>query len=264
MSPRKLQFKKAKTILLMFTLGLLLEGPSLSFAQEDSSQSQQEAVQADEGHDTKDLEQLLKRYNKDAEKVIDDTSKIQETDSSMSEVTDQDLEEAKTNVDLNAAAKTLADKKSKRIQEGTTGKSLSEDIRLPLARLQAMSEEELLKLLKENTKDSKFAPYIEKFPKISILSVKLIKDKDAIPSAVKIIEDRDKLVWFVGIMISTILIGFLLERIMKRKDSSVLGAIGLFFLRVLILTIIRIVIIIVFYGKELGPATKVVNNMFFS
>ena len=248
----------------MFTLGLLLEGPSLSFAQDDSSQTQQEAVQVDEGHDTKDLEQLLKRYNKDADKVIDDTSKIQQTDSSMSEVTDQDLEEAKTNVDLNAAAKTLADKKASRAKEGTTGKSLSEDIRLPLARLQAMSEEELLKLLKENTKDSKFAPYIEKFPKISILSVKLIKDKDAIPSAVKIIEDRDKLVWFVGIMISTILIGFLLERIMKRKDSSVLGAIGLFFLRVLILTIIRIVIIIVFYGKELGPATKVVNNMFFS
>ena len=261
-----MQFKKIQNSLLMITLGLLLEGPSLSFAQDEGANNQegQQEVQVDEGHDTKDLEQLLKRYNKDAEKVIDDTSKMQNTDATESEVTDQDIEAARPEASLSEATKALAAKKAKRAQEGTTGKSLSEDIRLPLARLQAMSEEELLKLLKENTKDSKFAPYIEKFPKISILSVKLIKDKEAIPSAVKIIEDRDKLIWFVGIMISTILIGFLLERIMKRKDSSILGAIGLFLLRVLILTIIRIVVIIVFYGKELGPATKVFQKMFFA
>lgn len=257
---RKLRFNSLFILSICLLTGLHFEGPA--FAQSDTQPAAQ-VEQAQEIHDNKELENMLKRYQTDQEKVIDDTSKIHNTDATTTEVSDSEINEMRPDDTLHKASeaylkKKLAEEKKKTLP----GQSLSENIRIPLATLQKLSEEELLKLLKENTKESQFGPYLDKFPKLTLFSIKLIKDKEAIPSAVKIAEDKDKLIWFGGVMISTFLLGFLLERMMRKEGRSVLGSIGLYFLRVLILTGVRFAIIGYFYGKELTPAMKVFNETF--
>lgn len=245
--------------ILLSILGLHYEG--LVFAQEGSERQNPEASQLQEQHDTKDLEQLLRRYNTDSAKIIDDTSKIHNTDDSTTEVSEEDIEEIPQAELVNAVAK-KSPRKKKETEFPYKEQSFSENIRIPLAKFQTLSEQELLKLLKENTSQSKWGPYLDQFPRLSLFSVRLIKDKDAIPSAVKIIENKDKLIWFGGFMISTFLIGFLLERIMRKENRSIVGSIGLYLLRVLILTGVRFAILIYFYGDELRPAGRVFKQTF--
>lgn len=239
--------------------GLLFEG--LVFAQEGKDQKTNEEVKQQEDHDTKDLEQLLRRYNTDSEKLIDDTSKIHNTDETTTEVSEEDIEEIPQTEIVNAVAK-KSSRKKKETEFPYKEQSFSENIRIPLAKFQTLSEGELLKLLKENTSQSKWGPYLDQFPRLSLFSVRLIKDKEAIPSAVKIIENKDKLIWFGGVMISTFLIGILLERIMRKENRSIMASIGLYLLRVLILTGIRFAVIIYFYGDELQPAGRVFKQTF--
>ena len=244
--------------LFIFSFGLLLGG--LSFVSTGAQDSAPAPANVEE-HDTKDLEQLLKRYNTDAEKVINDNNKLQETDASKSEVTDSDIDEIRPEDQFEKAAATFAKKKAKVEEPVTTGK-FSDDIRIPLSRLQQLSEEDLLKLLKENSRDSKLGPYLDQFPKFTLFTVRLIKDKEAIPSVVKIVENKDKLIWFAGVMISTFLLGFLLERIMRKEGRSILGSIGLYMVRVLIMTVVRFVILMYFYSAEITPALNVGKKIF--
>ncbi len=208
-----------------------------------------------EQHDRQDLEQLLKRYNTDAEKVINDTSIIHETDPLKSEMSDSEINEMSPYDIIEKRAHSLASKNSKEM-------SLSDEIRIPLSKFQGFSEDELLKLLMENTKDSKFEPYMDRFPKFTLLMVRLIKDKEAIPSVVKIVENKDRLTWFTGVMISTFLLGFLLKRIMRKEGRSILGSIGNYMVRVLIMTVVRFMIIMYFFREELTPAFNIVNKTF--
>lgn len=249
----------AVSILLSIT-GLLFEGPV--FAQDEEEVS---AEQMQEQHDTKDLEQLLRKYNTDSEKVLKDTSKIHGTDQETSEVSDSEIDEMRhTETTTTTTTTTRRVRPKKQDEYPYKNQSFSENIRIPLEKFQHLSEDELLQLLKENTKDSKWGPYLEQFPRIRLLSVRLIKDKDAIPSAVKIIENKDKLVWFGGWMVSTFILGFILERIMRKEGRGVLASIGLYMVRVLIMTGVRLTIILYFYGTELKPAGRVFKQTFLT
>jgi DNA-binding protein H-NS len=260
---RKSLLKFLAVTISLSILGLLLEGPV--FAQEDEEKAPAEVLQ--EQHDTKDLEQLLRKYNTDSEKVIKDTSKIHTTDEDTTEVSDKEIEEIDPNETVTTTTTTTtkrATRHKKQEDYPYKNQSFSENIRIPLEKFQHLSEEELLHLLKENTKDSKWASYLDQFPRIRLLSVRLIKDKDAIPSAVKIIENKDKLVWFGGCLIATFILGFILERLMRKEGRGVLASIGLYMVRVLILTGVRLTIILYFYGEELKPASRVFKQTFLT
>lgn len=251
---------KTRFFFSLLIMGFLFGSPLVIYGQEPTAApADQQQQQQQEEHDSQDLEKLLKRYNTDSEKVLNDASKIN-SEEQASEVTENEIDEMRPSDTLSNATKSFTQKS--KAKTPYVNKSFSEDIKVPLARLQKLSEEELVKMLKENTRDSKFAPYMDQFPRFTLLTVRLIKDKEAIPSAVKIIEDRDKLVWFGGIMISTFLLGFLLERLMRKEGRSILGSIGLYMFRVLILTGVRLGIIIYFYKDELSPAAKVFSETF--
>lgn len=264
MARQKLQLNLSSLFRVLLITGLLIGGPSFVLSQEPppAAPVTEKAENQQEVHDTKDLEQLLKRYNTDPEKVINDNEKLQATDALQSEVNDAEIEKIRPPNSLGDAVGVYA-KKKKKVETPVPGNSLSENIKIPLASLQKLSEEELLKLLKENTRESNFAPYIDQFPKITLYCVRLIKDKEAIPSAVKIVENKDKLIWFAGVMISTFLLGFLLERIMRKEGRSLIGSIGLYMLRVAIMTVVRFTILMYFYKTELTPAMKVIEKTFF-
>jgi hypothetical protein len=268
----KLQFKILSTVLIM---GLLfLEGPC--FAQIPSENpttnptiidAERPAETPDEEHDTQDLEQLLKRYNTDSEKILKDADKLH-NDTNTNEVKESEIDsmprsEIAAGTHTRDAFEEVIDTGLKsRIKPKVISNELSNSVARALEPLQKLSEPELLKRLDESTKKSIARPYMDQFPNITIFAVRLIKDKESIPSMVKILEDKDRLVWFAGAMLSTILIGFILKRIMHREGRSFLKAVLYFFIRMYTMFAIRVAIVYYFYSVELTPAAKVFKATF--
>lgn len=251
--------KLAKQLLnlrLIILLGLVFLGP-YSFAQtENGESSAQSEVQED--HDSKNLNKLLKGYNQDQEKVLEDAEKmIPEDNSDQLKEEELEIKNQKKVFDPKLFIKPVAPGNSNKIK-------YSEAMKVALEPLQSMSERELIKLLLENTKGSGAQDYIDRFPKLAVFSVRLIKDKNALPSFVKIADDQDKLIRFTGIMIATILVSFFLKRIMKRQGRPVWKAISLWFLRLMIMTSLRFAIILFFFSEEITPIFNIATKTFFN
>lgn len=257
MKQRKSRFNLCFIILIT---GLLFGG-DLVFSQDAVNP---EPV-ATEEHDTRDLEQLLKRYNTDQEKILEDTSKIHniEHDDTTSEVSDTDIEY----VDPKELVGQLEQAK-KHLKQNPAGKaqdlpsSYSNSIRIALQPLQKLSEKEILELINEGTLDSPMRPYLDQFPKISLFAVRLLKDKESIPAVVKIVENKDRLISFASVMLFTILLGFLLKRFFHKEGRSFLGVVFYYLLRVHIMLAVRIAVLYYFFSNEFAPAAKVFKQTF--
>lgn len=219
-----------------------------------------------EEHDTQDLEKLLKKYNTDQEKILEDANKLH-TETGSNEVKESEINEmprsevAATPKSKDAVTEVFETGMKSR-HKGPISNELSNSVRLALEPLQKLSEKELLKRLDESTKESPVRPYMDQFPNITIFAVRLIKDKESIPSMVKILEDKDRLIWFAGVMISTIIFGFVLKRFMHREGRSFPKAVLYFFIRLYIMFGLRVAIVYYFYSTELTPAAKVFKTTF--
>lgn len=243
---------------------LLLEGPAVSVAQD---QGNTESAPQEE-HNTEDLEALLKKYNKDSEKILEDASKlhkIQEGEAK-SEVNDSDLEEMQipTKEETKKEEELALKRSNKRLDKarGPIPSDLSTSVRMALEPLQKLSEADLLKRLDDGTKGSAMRPYFQQFPSISLLSVRLIKDKESLPSLVKIVENKDRLIYFVGALLCTVIFGFWLKGTMHKEGRPFLLSAALFLVRLSILLCVRITLINYFFGQEIAPALKVFNQTF--
>lgn len=217
-----------------------------------------------EDHDTQDLEKLLKRYNTDQEKILEDANKLH------SETVPNEVDESEINEMPRSETPKSKDSMTEVFETGMRSRQrpkvisseLSNSVRLALEPLQKLSEKDLLKRLDESTKDSPARPYMDQFPNVTIFAVRLIKDKESLPTLVKILEDKDRLIWFAGTMLSTIIIGFLLKRFMHREGRSFLKAALYFFVRLYIMFAIRVAVVYYFYSAELTPAAKVFKKTF--
>lgn len=257
----------------LFILVVLLVSGGQSFAQtpDNNSDVNNKDVPAEErpeeNHDTKDLEQLLKRYNTDAEKVLNDANKLHKEEAGQ-EVSVSDMEDMRSaanpmEVASKNALKKAADALEKKRQESLKNHSdYSGAVRLALMPLQKLSEKELLKQIEENSKNSPIRPYLDKFPNVSLFAVKLVKDTESLPSIAKIVEDRDKLIYFGGIMVATIIFGFFLKKLMHREGRSFIKSLIYFILRMHIMFALRIYIIYYFYSAELTPAARIFSEIF--
>ncbi len=257
---------KTLFITYLLTLGLFIKGPVL-FAQDPQSETvpqsetQNEAVE--EIHDSQKLEKVLHDYNKDQKKVEADAEAIKAMQAT-GEISEEELDKGQ----LNDPELEKAYKKAQNVLggmgKGGKKKDLknikySEAIREALRPLQQLSESELMATLKENTKETKAAEYIARFPQIMLLAVRLIKDPEAIPALARILDDQDKLIRFGGVMIATILFGFFLRRLMAREGRSIPKALTFWFLRFLIMAGLRLGLILFFYGNELTPALRIAS-----
>jgi hypothetical protein len=261
--------------LLIIISGLLsLGGQSLAYSADSkvspsATDTESQASSDEEIHDTKDLEKLLKRYNTDAKKVLEDSSKIETIqDASTSEVNELDIEKMKPSEAPSNAASVSVIKKLKGTfpekRKEAIPSNLSSSVRLALEPMQKLSEKDLLKRLDESTKSSAVRPYMDKFPNVPIFAVRLIKDKESIPSMVKILENRERLIEFAGIMIGTIIFGFILKRVMHREGRSFIKSAFYFILRMYIIFAIRVFIVYYFFSTELTPAAKIFKQTFMS
>lgn len=267
----KLQLKIFKFLILT---GFLFLGGQ-SFSQDQADQGQQAPVsnqqeldeQKIEDHNTQDLEQLLKRYNKDSEKVLNDSDKLHKEEVG-TEVKDTELENMRPTVDpmkMSSEAilnKAKADVAKRKLAWGPKKNDYSGAIRKVLEPLQKLSEEELLKKLDEQTENSSLRPYMDKYPNINIFTVKLIKDENAIPSIAKIVEDRDRLINFFGVLLGTVILGYFVKKLFHREGRSFLMAVFYFLIRIHVMFAIRCYVIYFFYSEELTPAAKIFKQVF--
>lgn len=265
---------------LIIFYGLLFSG-GLCFAQGNENQkindterpaaksaviNKQDSNEAEE-HNTHDLEELLKRYNTDAEKVINDTEKLHKIDAE-TEVKDSEIEKMKLSddtskpVSLSSIFKTHDDQDKKKREALSRKNDYSEAVRKALGPLQQISEKELLKKMDEETLHSSMRPYIDRFPNIIVFAVKLVKDKEALPNIAQIAEDKDRLIQFGSIMLATIIFGFFLKKLFRREGRSFIQATFYFFVRSSIMFAIRVYIIYYFFSTELAPASRVFKQVF--
>lgn len=228
------------------------------------------AEQIEEIHDTQKLNKVLKDYNKNLKKVEQDAETIKQMQAS-GEVSEAELDNAQLgDPELEKAYKqaqgVLSDAiektRAKKVQPVKT--KYSDAVRITLGPLQKLSESELVAMLKENTRESKMAPYLEKFPNLMLFAVRMIKDPEAIPALVRTTEDQDKLIHFGGLMLSTILIGFLLKYFFHREGRSIPQALLFWFLRFLVLTGLRLGLIFYFFASEITPMLRVAHSVLFS
>lgn len=260
-------------------MGLLfLEGPFIGNAYSQSEtppkiQLENEKAEApQEEHNTEDLDKLLKNYNKDAEKIIEDTSKLHNIQEGEA-VNEADLEKMKASKSEAIEAKELENPNAGYKLNENFGKlkaapakvlptDLSNSVRMALEPLQKLSEAELLKRLNEATKESPVRTYMDDFPNLTLYSVRLIKDKESIPALVKIVENKKRLIDYVAIMLCTIIFGFGLKRVMHREGRSFFESVFFFLLRTFILLALRVGITDYFFSEELAPAIKIFKQTF--
>ena len=274
MNQKKYQLNFFKIV---FILGLLiLEGPC--FAQNPENPTTNPTITVDserapealpqEEHDTQDLEKLLKRYNTDQEKILEDANKLH-TETGGNEVHDSEIE-GMPHSEVVTEEAIVRDSVKDIYEEGMRSRKktkvisseLSNSVRMALEPLQKLSEKELLKRMDESTRNSPVRPYMNQFPNITIFAVRLIKDTESIPSIVKIFEDKDRLIWFASAMLCTVLFGFVLKKIMHREGRSFFKAVLYFFVRVYIMFGIRVAVVYYFYSAEFTPAARVFKNTF--
>jgi hypothetical protein len=206
--------KPAKQLLnlkFIFLLGLVTLGPYvLAQASDQTSEessknktviepSSQVNPQAEiqEDHDTKNLSKLLKDYNKEQQRALKDAEKIPSQDSNdTGELTEKELgtgkvldpdDESSLEGKNRVGTLDLKHLKKDELPIDLKRTKYSEAIRVALAPLQKMPEAELVKMLKENTKGSAAREYIDNLPTLTIFTVRLIKDSEAIPSIAKFI-----------------------------------------------------------------------------
>ncbi|MEA9358499.1 hypothetical protein SHI21_19845 [Bacteriovorax sp. PP10] len=274
----KLQFNFLKLVLIMGLL--ILEGPC--FAQTPDQErvgsenpttnptiidAEKPTESPQEEHDTQDLEKLLKRYNTDSEKILKDADKLH-NDTNTNEVKESEIESmprsevTEVHAPRDAFEEVIDTGLKSRHKPKVISSDISNSVRMALEPLQKLSEKDLLKRLDESTKESVARPYMDQFPNITIFAVRLIKDKESIPSMAKILEDKDRLIWFVGAMLSTILFGFILKKVMHREGRSFLKAVLYFFIRMYIVFAVRVAIVYYFYSVEFTPAAKVFKATF--
>lgn len=265
---KKLQSKFLKLVII---LGLLyLEGPFFisAHAQFESLPSnpttnpevKEGSETPQEDHNSEDLEKLLKKYNKDSEKIIEDTSKLH-TITEGEAVDEAEIDQMKASK-LTSEEEARRAGKSKLAGRTPLPADLSASVRIALEPLQKLSEAELLKRFMEGAKDSELRPYLEEFPNITLYIIRLIKDKESIPSLVKIVEDKKRMINFVAVMLCTILFGIFLKRLMQRDGRTFIEAVFYFFLRTAILWGLRIYVIDSFFHEELAPAIAVFKITF--
>ena len=221
----------------------------------------------EEEHDTQDLEKLLKRYNRDQEAILNDANKLHgDLGSNVvheDEINEMPHSEVKPTPKNNDALTEVYEAGMRSRKKGEIlPTKLSNSVRFVLQPLQKLSEAELLKRLDESTLDSPIRAYIAQFPNLTKYFIRLIKDSESIPSLIKILEDKETLIRFIGVMLLTIVVGILLKKYMHKEGRSFPKAALYFFMRLAIMLILRVAVVYYFYSKELTPAAKVFKSTF--
>jgi hypothetical protein len=231
MSTRQLKLlPKFIRLIFFFFVGLNLLGPfSYAAGNFDKNAPMEE-------HNTAELEKLIENYSKDPDKVLKNFKDLQDAEQS---------------------------KSSKNSKNTHSKMTYSQSIRQVLIPLQSMPEAQLRQVLTESIEKSNTLTPLKNFPFVVNFWVGLIREKEAIPQLVSIFENQTKLVHFGIAFLLTMILGFVLRMAMRKKDRTIAKAIYYWFLRFTGILILRIFIVVYFFGPQVRPAFSVFLRTIF-
>lgn len=259
-----------KSLIITLLLGLFYIGLSTTYAQDDNAEisSNHQAVTptptpsaVPDELDPNGLDRAsddIKDHHKALETMMGELTKGE-----VPRAKSKDAE--KTILDQEDAIKELAMKINTNISPEKMKKmKIHQALEVALAPMQKLSEQQLMIQLKENVAGTHAQKIFEAVPKLTLLCVRLIKDPKAIPDMSRILENRDRLIKFSAVMITSIIVGFILKSMLSKKDRPFHVDLFYFFIRVLLMLGLRLFIVYFFFADELDRSFTIFFNTFFS
>ncbi len=123
------------------------------------------------------------------------------------------------------------------------------------------SEQEVVDSLLSQHAGSSIGEVLKKYPKLALFLAKVYKDPDCLMELARILENRQKLLYYFIANVATILFGWMIKRSFRKKDGERrhrTTSMKLWFLRFLMIYGARVVLLISFYGKNLKPLFNII------
>jgi hypothetical protein len=124
--------------------------------------------------------------------------------------------------------------------------------------------EQVMDSVKTATAPTWLGGFLQKNPKGYEFLTKLLRNEEAIPQVVKVITDRAKFYFFIGIVVITFFMGWILKNTGKKKrktfSAMAKGWVGRFFL----VNGVRLSGFIIIFSEEIAPTWQVIKEVYFS
>lgn len=124
--------------------------------------------------------------------------------------------------------------------------------------LSRMDSKKLEQSILEGTKHTPFGGLFARFPKLATYYAKVMTDEKALEGLLSIAGQKTKLIIFLLCNILTIFLGIVIKNRQKQNEPIFMAKVFNFFKRIFILYSVRLGLIYLFFGKELGPAWRIV------
>jgi len=131
-----------------------------------------------------------------------------------------------------------------------------------LRRYQNMSVEEIKGELLQGSQGTKANQIFRQYPKTLEFMARIYQSKDAIPRALEMRSNMDKLKKVGFFMLGTFIFSFILGKIMIRPAMGLMRRITMGFFKALIVWFLRAGIIVYFYGYYLSPMWDIFDQVF--
>jgi len=227
----------------LIILGLLFFAP-LTHAQNNNDQ---EAM-----HDQDELFRQLEEIQKNNKALIEQAQKMQQG-GGMNPGSAMDMLKAlqgKAKGQKGAAAPGMP---------GSDNVSMSKTIATVLRPYQTMPRAQIIATVKSMTAGKPYQKFLDSNPKLYEFYADTLQSKDALPSAAGMLQNRNKLYLFAGLNVFIIICGVIFKRLQKNQTGFFMP----FIKRMILIYGARITLLVVFFGKELGPIWRLFVARFF-
>ncbi|MBL6989556.1 MAG: hypothetical protein ISR65_07250 [Bacteriovoracaceae bacterium] len=130
--------------------------------------------------------------------------------------------------------------------------SLDDELNQTLKVFRELDSNQIKEMMFANSKGQPYEQYLKKNPKILDFAVRVMQDKSAIPSVLKISRDKTRLIYFGLTILGTIIFGYVAFDASKKKRNA-FGRILYGLKKFLILTTLRFIAFCGFFYKDLTP-----------
>lgn len=149
---------------------------------------------------------------------------------------------------------------------GALGPKMLEQVDGALAQFRKMPYDTAFNLVKTKIDSSKFAAAFQKIPKIYTVITNFLRDEEAPKKLFSIIEDKKKLLIYFVINVCIFITSFIVKRKRKKKNEknkvSFAGSFVGGFNHFVIFTCLKLSVIYVFFGENLGPTFRLIKNTY--
>jgi hypothetical protein len=145
---------------------------------------------------------------------------------------------------------------NKKILKGIPETQISETQNVPL------SEDEIIKILKEKHQGSIVGKFMDSYPRLIKLTVRVTMDKEIRKIWMDTLNDKTRYYLFSGILFLTMAINWAWKRAQRNRVGSALGKIGGWAFRVFLINFSRLAFFILLFEFELRPIWVLARKTF--